>query len=100
MTVLVNPIMFQDLESRTYFLFGGLNCLWIAVVYYLYPETKDRSLEAISLILFTADSPTYKASERAWRAHGDGDIINEAQKAGDDPFAEKKAPSIVARERS
>ena len=33
MTVLVNPIMFDVLENRTYFLFAGLNLLWIPVVF-------------------------------------------------------------------
>jgi hypothetical protein len=66
--------MFGNIGSRTYFLFGGLNLLWILIVFYIYPETKDRSLEAISMILFKPDSPTYKASEAAWRAH-DGDIL-------------------------
>lgn len=32
-TVLVNPVMFATLESRTYFLFGGLNLLWIPIVF-------------------------------------------------------------------
>ena len=93
MTVLVNPIMFSQLESRTYFLFGGLNVIWIAIVYYLYPETKDRSLEAISMILFTPKSPTYKASERAWRAHGDGDIVQGVYSVSNEAIHEKKEPS-------
>lgn len=33
MTTLVNPIMFDVLENRTYFLFAGLNLLWIPVVF-------------------------------------------------------------------
>ena len=33
MTTLVNPIMFGVLENRTYFLFAGLNLLWIPTVY-------------------------------------------------------------------
>lgn len=33
MTTLVNPIMFDVLENRTYFLFGGLNLLWVPIVY-------------------------------------------------------------------
>ena len=39
-TVLVNPIMFDKLENRTYFLFAGLNLLWIPIVYFckLYPH--------------------------------------------------------------
>ena len=32
-TVLVNPIMFRHLENRTYFLFAGLNLLWIPIVF-------------------------------------------------------------------
>lgn len=32
-TVLVNPIMFRHMENRTYFLFAGLNLLWIPIVY-------------------------------------------------------------------
>jgi len=32
-TVLVNPIMFEAIENRTYFLFAGLNLLWIPIVY-------------------------------------------------------------------
>jgi MFS family permease len=32
-TVLVNPVMFAKLENRTYFLFAGLNLLWIPVVF-------------------------------------------------------------------
>jgi len=39
-TVLVNPIMFGSTKSRTYFLFAGLNLLWIPIVFF-YPETKD-----------------------------------------------------------
>lgn len=38
-TTLVNPIMFSKLESRTYFLFAGLNLIWIPIVYFCeYPS--------------------------------------------------------------
>jgi len=47
-TVLINPIMFAHLESRTYFLFAGLNLLWMPIIFFFYPETKDRSLESKS----------------------------------------------------
>lgn len=33
MTTLVNPIMFDVLENRTYFLFAGFNLLWVPIVY-------------------------------------------------------------------
>ncbi|GAA5908230.1 uncharacterized protein JCM6883_004316 [Sporobolomyces salmoneus] len=48
MTVLVNPIMFGSIGSRTYFLFCALNLLWIPTVYFLYPETAHRSLESLT----------------------------------------------------
>ncbi|GAA5957074.1 hypothetical protein JCM10213_003536 [Rhodosporidiobolus nylandii] len=48
MTVLVNPIMFGSIGSRTYFLFTALNLLWIPTVFYFYPETAGRSLESLT----------------------------------------------------
>ncbi|KAK5112863.1 hypothetical protein LTR85_011090 [Meristemomyces frigidus] len=87
MTVLVNPVMFGSLESRTYFLFAGLNLLWIPVVYFckfvplceadvcvdrraVYPETAGRSLESID-VLFSTKSPLNSAMEKAYTEHGD-----------------------------
>ncbi len=69
-TVLVNPIMFAHLESRTYFLFAGLNLLWIPIVYLLYPETRNRSLESTEA-LFSSSSPFNWSMERAFTKHGD-----------------------------
>jgi hypothetical protein len=91
-TVLVNPIMFEKLENRTYFLFAGLNLLWIPIVYLcksaspstkarpeliliiaaltVYPETADRSLES-SDALFSTNRPFNWDMERAYREHGD-----------------------------
>ncbi|KAK4552051.1 hypothetical protein LTR86_010728 [Recurvomyces mirabilis] len=69
-TVLVNPIMFGNLENRTYFLFAGLNLLWIPIVYLLYPETKDRSLESIEA-MFSSSSPLFKQMERSYELNKD-----------------------------
>lgn len=68
MTVLVNPVMFHKLENRTYFLFAGLNLLWIPVVYLFYPETAGRSLESIET-LFSTNSPFNWHMERAYHSH-------------------------------
>lgn len=54
------------MQSRTYFLFAGLNLLWIPIVYLLYPETANRSLESIET-MFTSSSPTFMQMERAYR---------------------------------
>lgn len=69
MTVLVNPIMFSVLENRTYFLFAGLNLLWIPTVFFFYPETANRSLESIDA-LFLSSSPFNRAMERSYAASG------------------------------
>jgi hypothetical protein len=63
-TVLVNPIMFGSIKSRTYFLFAVLNLIWIPIVYFFYSETKDRSLESIEA-LFSSTSSFYWAMERS-----------------------------------
>jgi hypothetical protein len=88
-TVLVNPIMFDKLENRTYFLFAGLNLLWIPIVYFceslkfpfvmagmlinrfrtVYPETADRSLESIDA-LFSTKSPFNRSMEKAYLEQG------------------------------
>jgi sugar porter (SP) family MFS transporter len=69
MTVLVNPIMFETMESRTYFLFAGLNLCWAVIVFFFYPETAGRSLESIEA-MFSSRSPFYKSMEKAYYAAG------------------------------
>ncbi|PVH98168.1 general substrate transporter [Periconia macrospinosa] len=68
-TVLVNPIMFHSIESRTYFLFAALNFIWIWIVYLFYPETANRSLESIEA-MFTS-SPFYWQMEKAYAENKD-----------------------------
>ncbi|KAL7424631.1 hypothetical protein Q5752_000315 [Cryptotrichosporon argae] len=75
-TTLANPSIFASLENRAYFLFAGLNLLWVVTVYFFYPETKDRSLESIN-ILFIPNSPFNSAAEKSWREHHNGDVLAE-----------------------
>ncbi|PWY83719.1 general substrate transporter [Aspergillus sclerotioniger CBS 115572] len=70
MTTLVNPIMFNNIQSRSYFLLAGLNLLWIPVVYLFYPETCNRSLESIEA-LFSTTSPFSWDMEEAYCLGGD-----------------------------
>ena len=89
-TTLANPSLFSQLQNRAYFLFAGFNLLWMIVVYLLYPETKDRSLEAIN-ILFIPTSPLNSAAERCWREHNGGDILQGKEKQVE---AEKRKISV------
>jgi sugar porter (SP) family MFS transporter len=74
-TVLVNPIMFARLQSRTYFLFAALNLAWMPIVFFFYPETAERSLESIEA-MFSTRSPFYSKMEAAYRNAGSGDVLS------------------------
>ncbi|KAJ6095865.1 hypothetical protein N7486_006611 [Penicillium sp. IBT 16267x] len=70
MTTLVNPIMFGTLTNWTYFLYAGLNLCWVPIVYLVYPETRNRSLESIET-LFSTSSPFHWKMEQAYKLYGD-----------------------------
>ncbi|KAF2154468.1 general substrate transporter [Myriangium duriaei CBS 260.36] len=53
--VLLLPTIFAKLHERTLYIFGGVNVLSIIVVWALYPETNQRTLEEIDLV-FSCDS--------------------------------------------
>jgi hypothetical protein len=40
-------VIFGNIQSRAYFIFGSLNLIWLVVIYFFLPETKDRPLESI-----------------------------------------------------
>lgn len=48
--VMATPPMIQNIRFGTYVFFAAINALQIPVIYFFYPETKDRSLEEIDLI--------------------------------------------------
>ncbi|KAL1605188.1 hypothetical protein SLS60_004732 [Paraconiothyrium brasiliense] len=52
---LLCPVMFKALNEKTLYIFAACNALTIPMVWALYPETNQRTLEEIDL-LFAADS--------------------------------------------
>ena len=48
--------MFDAIGEKTLYIFGACNALVIPMVWALYPETSQRTLEEVDL-LFEADSP-------------------------------------------
>lgn len=52
---LLLPTIFKALNEKTLYIFGGVNVLSIIVVWALYPETNQRTLEEMNLV-FASDS--------------------------------------------
>jgi sugar porter (SP) family MFS transporter len=50
MIVMVTPIMIANITWGTYIFFAVMNASFIPIIYFFYPETKQRSLEEIDLI--------------------------------------------------
>ncbi|GAA5856833.1 hypothetical protein JCM8547_008865 [Rhodosporidiobolus lusitaniae] len=90
MTVLVNPIMFGSIGSRTYFLFAGLNVLWVPTVYYLYPETANRSLESLTH-LFDGGALNSQMERNFRLAQNTGSRVHEHLEKSSESWDEKPA---------
>ena len=53
--VLLLPTIFKALNEKTLYLFGAVNAFTIVMVWALYPETNQRTLEEMNLV-FASDS--------------------------------------------
>ncbi|KAJ3738699.1 general substrate transporter [Lentinula detonsa] len=63
---LLNPIMFNRIGENTLHIFGAVNFLTIPMVWALYPETANRTLEEMDL-LFASKSPFVWDEEKNFR---------------------------------
>jgi hypothetical protein len=63
---LVCPIMFNKISEKTLYIFGACNALSIPMVWALYPESNQRTLEEMDL-LFAADTPWNWDAERNFK---------------------------------
>lgn len=66
MKVLLLPTIFAKLSVNTFYIFGGVNVLSIIVVWALYPETNQRTLEEMNLV-FASDSIWNWEAEKNYR---------------------------------
>ena len=58
--------MFAKLNEKSLYVFGAVNALTIVVVWALYPETNQRTLEEMNLV-FASDSPWNWEAEKNFR---------------------------------
>lgn len=50
LVVMITPVSFSTIQHHTYLIFAAINFLMLPVFYFLYPETKGRTLEEMDLI--------------------------------------------------
>ena len=63
---LMLPIVFKALGEKTYYIFGIANVITLPMVYCLYPESNQRTLEEMNLV-FASDSPWVWQCEKTFR---------------------------------
>ncbi|OKL62499.1 hypothetical protein UA08_02532 [Talaromyces atroroseus] len=63
--MLVCPIMFNSIGEKTFYIFAVCNIITIPMVWALYPESNQRTLEDMDL-LFAADTPWNWDAERTF----------------------------------
>ncbi|EME40821.1 hypothetical protein DOTSEDRAFT_90925 [Dothistroma septosporum NZE10] len=63
---LLCPVMFNAIGEKTLYVFGACNVITIPMVWALYPETNQRTLEEMDLV-FAADTPWVWDAERTFK---------------------------------
>lgn len=97
MVVMITPVCFERIKHHTYLIFAGINFLMIPVFYFLYPETKGRTLEEMDLIFaatpsnkpwksvsIARDMPfAHSGSEEDWRQYKQSAFVEFVEDATD-----------------
>ena len=96
--------MFAALGEKSLYVFGGVNVLTILIVWALYPETNQRTLEEMNLV-FAADSIWNWEAERnfAILKEQNPELVQAAQRGNsviDPETGERKASIVAARNMS
>lgn len=60
------PYVFKALGEKTYYIFGAANVITLPMVYCLYPESNQRTLEEMNLV-FASDSIWVWNAEKNFR---------------------------------
>ena len=81
---MITPIMIDRIGWGTYLFFALVNACFIPVIYFLYPETKQRSLEEIDIIFAKgyAENISYVRAAKELPFLGDEEVEDMALKYG------------------
>ncbi|KAL9127149.1 MAG: hypothetical protein Q9217_003919 [Psora testacea] len=102
-TVLLLPTMFDALNEKALYVFGAVNAATIVIVWALYPETNQRTLEEMNLV-FAADSIWNWEAERNFKIlkEQNPELVQAAQRGHSvvDPEGGVRTGSLVPRNMS
>lgn len=82
MQVLLLPTIFDKLNEKTLYIFGGVNVLTIFVVWALYPESNQRTLEEMDLVFASDSIWTWEAEKNFARLKAENPQLVQAAKSG------------------
>ena len=82
--VMITPIMITNIGWGTYLFFAVVNACFLPIIYFLYPETKRRSLEEIDIIFAKGycENMSYVRAARELPFLADEDIDRMAKQYG------------------
>ncbi|OQD75725.1 hypothetical protein PENDEC_c006G04528 [Penicillium decumbens] len=75
-SILANPVMFDKIQEKTFYVYGALNIAWIPLVYLFWPKTSQRSLESIDWLFEPASPFTWKQEANYNRAKAEFDRLH------------------------
>lgn len=69
----VNPIAFDAIAWKFYFVYIGCLAVFLVLIYFFFPETKGRTLEEISVVF---DGPASHANSRLFLKSENDDVLD------------------------
>ena len=81
---MITPVMISNIGWGTYLFFAVVNACFLPVIYFLYPETKQRSLEEIDIIFAKGycENISYVRAAKELPFLSDEDIDRKAKEYG------------------
>ncbi|KAK2004522.1 general substrate transporter [Colletotrichum falcatum] len=93
-TVLLLPTIFKKLNEKTLYLFGAVNFVSIVIVWALYPESNQRTLEEMDLVFASDSIWAWDAEKEFARLKAENPaLVRSAHKGGDAVDSETGAAS-------
>lgn len=84
--MLLLPTIFHNIGTNVFYVFGAVNFISIVVVWALYPETNQRTLEEMNLVFASDSIWNWKAEENYRRLVEENPELVQAARRGSVPI--------------